>query len=38
MHLPAKKKVIGCRWVLRSIVRLKARFVAEGHAQTYGVG
>ena len=38
---PAKKKVIGCRWVFtvkvnldRSIAQLKARLVAKGYAQT----
>ena len=44
MHLPARKKVIDCRWVFTvkvnpdgSIVRLKAHLVAKGYAQTYGV-
>ena len=44
MRLPAKKKVIGYRWVFTvkvnpngSIARLKARLVAKGYAQTYGV-
>ena len=42
--LPARKKVIGCRWVFivkvnpdGSITRSKARLVAKGYAQTYGV-
>ena len=44
MCLPAEKKAIGCRWVFivkvnhdGSIARLKARIVAKGYAQTYGV-
>ena len=44
VRLPAGKKVIGCRWVFivkvdpdGSIDRLKARVVAKGFAQTYGV-
>ena len=42
--LPTGKKVIGCRWVFAvnfnldgSVVRLKARLVSKGYAQTYGV-
>ena len=44
VRLPDEKKVIGCRWVFTvkvnsdgSIVRLKARLIAKGYAQTYGV-
>ena len=44
VQLPAGKKVIGCRRVFvvkvnlnRSVARLKARLVATGMAQTYGV-
>ena len=44
MHLPTGKKVIGYHWVFvvkfnpdRSVARLKARPVAKGYAQTYGV-
>ena len=44
VRLLVEKKVIGCRWVFTvkvnldgSIARLKARFVAKGYAQTYGV-
>ena len=44
VHLPTRKKVIGCRWVFAvkvnpngSVARLKARLVAKGYAQTYGV-
>ena len=43
--LLARKKAIGCRWVFivkvnpdGSIARLKARLIAKGYAQTYGVG
>ena len=44
VHLPIRKKVIGCRWVFAvkinpdgSDARLKARLVAKGYAQTYSV-
>ena len=44
VHLPTRKKVIGCHWVFAikvnpdgSVARLKARLVAKGYAQTYGV-
>ena len=44
MRLLAEKKAIGCRWVFivkvnpdGSIARLKARLIAKGYAQTYGV-
>ena len=44
VHLPTRKKVIGCCWVLAvkvnpngSVARLKARLVAKGYDQTYGV-
>ena len=44
VRLLVGKKAIGCRWVFTvkvnpdgSIARLKARFVAKGYAQTYGV-
>ena len=44
VHLPTRKKAIGCRWVFAikvnpdgSVARLKARLVAKGYAQTYGV-
>ena len=43
--LPIRKKAIGCRWVFavkfnldESLARLKARLLAKGYAQTYGVG
>ena len=42
--LPTIKKAIGCRWVFvvkfnldGFVARLKARFVAKGYAQTYGI-
>ena len=42
--LPTGKKAIGYRWVFvvkfnpnGSVVKLKARFVTKGYAQTYGV-
>ena len=45
VRLHARKKAIGCHWVFTvkvnpdgSIARLKARRVAKGYAQTYGVG
>ena len=44
MPLPTSKKAIGCRWMFAikfnldgSFARLKARHVAKGYAQTYGV-
>ena len=44
IKLPIGKKVIGCRWVFAvkvnldgSIARFKARLMAKGYAQTYGV-
>ena len=44
VQLPARKKVIKCRWVFAvkvnpdgSVARLKARLVAKGYAYTYGV-
>ena len=44
VHLPIGKKTIGCRWVFvvkvnpdGSVARLKARLMAKGYAQTYGV-
>ena len=44
LHLPTRKKVIGCHWVFTvkvnldgSIAQLKARLVVKGYAQTYGV-
>ena len=44
MQLLIGKKAIGCRWVFvvkvnldGLVARLKARFVAKGYAQTYGV-
>ena len=44
VQLPTGKKVIGCRWVFAvkvnpngSVARLKARFVAKGYTQTYGM-
>ena len=44
IQLPAGKKAIGCRWVFAvkanpdgSVARLKARLMAKGYAQTYGV-
>ena len=42
--LPIRKKTIGYRWVFAinfnldgSVARLKARVVAKGYAQTYGI-
>ena len=44
VQLPTGKKVIGCNWVFvvkvnpdGSVARLKARLMANGYAQTYGV-
>ncbi|RVW81598.1 Retrovirus-related Pol polyprotein from transposon RE1 [Vitis vinifera] len=44
VNLPQGKKVVGCKWVFAvkvhpdgSVARLKARLVARGYAQTYGV-
>ena len=44
VDLPQGKKVVGCMWVFAvkvnldgSVARLKARLVARGYAQTYGV-
>ncbi|RVW96782.1 Retrovirus-related Pol polyprotein from transposon RE1 [Vitis vinifera] len=44
VDLPQGKKVVGCKWVFvvkvnpdGSVARLKARLVARGYAQTYGV-
>ena len=44
VHLPTGKKAIGCRWVFAvkvnpdgSVTRLKARHMAKGYTQTYGV-
>ncbi|RVW27977.1 Retrovirus-related Pol polyprotein from transposon TNT 1-94 [Vitis vinifera] len=45
VDLPQGKKVVGCKWVFAVkvnpdgfVARLKARLVARGYAQTYGVG
>ena len=42
--LPKGKKTMGCKWVFsikynadRSVQRYKARFVAKGYTQTYGL-
>ncbi|MCO5556392.1 hypothetical protein L7F22_009940 [Adiantum nelumboides] len=40
--LPKDKKLIGCRWVYKvnndgSVSRYKAKLVAKGYAQTYGI-
>ena len=44
MSLPTSKKAIGCRWMFAVkfnldgfVARSKARLVAQGYAQTYGV-
>ena len=44
VDLPQGKKVVGCKWVFAvkvnpdgSMARLKAKLVARGYAQTYGV-
>ena len=44
VDLPQGKKVVGCKWVFTvkvntngSMARLKAKLVAKGYAQTYGV-
>ena len=44
MPLPIGKKAICCRWVFavkfnldESVARLKARLIAKGYVQTYGV-
>ena len=44
VHLPTGKKAIGCHWVFAikvnpdgAVARLKARLMAKGYAQTYGV-
>ena len=43
-ELPKGKKIVGCRWVYTikylvdgTIKRYKARLVAQGYTQTYGV-
>ena len=42
--LPEGKKIVGCKWVFTikhkadgSVERYKARFVAKGFTQTYGI-
>ncbi|KAK5825993.1 hypothetical protein PVK06_020890 [Gossypium arboreum] len=44
MELPVGKKIVGCKWVFTtkfkpdgSLDRYKARLVAEGYTQTYGI-
>ena len=43
VKLPARKKLVGCKWVYivkyraGSIERYKARLVAKGYTQTYGI-
>nr|QHA33696.1 Gag-Pol polyprotein [Atrato Retro-like virus] len=43
-HLPPGKKAVGCRWVFKEktnekgeVIRHKARIVAQGHVQKYGI-
>jgi hypothetical protein len=44
VHLPAGKRVVGCKWIYTvkqnpegKIERYKARLVARGYSQTYGI-
>ena len=44
VHLPSRKKLVGCKWVYtirykvdETLERCKAKLVTKGYTQTYGV-